>query len=214
MEQQEVGIRPEDEAAIRGLLDRMGDAWARGDGDAYASVFSEDAAYVAATGRRGTGREDIAGSHQRIFDSVFKGTRLGRGHPVRLQPVTPDVVIVHSDGAVMFAGERDGTVAPNGLLTMVAARRGDSWQFVSFSNTPTGKARNVTFLWRFLISRFAMFGAEAAKARRHMLDEKQRNMAAWRRAGDDDRPAEVAAHRRQTSASRAGPPTAVSSSAS
>jgi uncharacterized protein (TIGR02246 family) len=38
-------LAPEDEAAIRALLDRMGQAWARGDGDAYASVFSEDATY-------------------------------------------------------------------------------------------------------------------------------------------------------------------------
>jgi hypothetical protein len=36
-------LAPEDEAAIRALLDRMGQAWARGDGEAYASVFSEDA---------------------------------------------------------------------------------------------------------------------------------------------------------------------------
>jgi hypothetical protein len=59
-------------------------------------------------------------------------------------------------------------VPPNGLLTMVAARRGDHWQFASFSNAPTGRGRNVKFLWRFLVSRFATFRAEAGKARRSM----------------------------------------------
>jgi hypothetical protein len=35
-------------------------------------------------------------------------------------------------------GEDKAKVPPNGLLIMVAARRGGRWQFVSFSNTPTG----------------------------------------------------------------------------
>lgn len=181
----EVRIAAEDEAAIRGLLDRMGEAWASGDGAAYASVFSEDASYLAAPGQRTVGRQEIAESHQRIFDSVFKGTRLGRGYALRLQPVTPDVVIVHGSGAVLFAGEKEETVAANALLTMVAARQGPSWQFVSFSNTPTGRGRNARFVWRFLVSRLAMFRIEAAKGRRHMLEEKQRNMARWQRSRSD-----------------------------
>jgi hypothetical protein len=48
------------------------------------------------------------------------------------------------------AGEDEAKVPPDGLLTMVAARRGDRWRFVSFSNVPTGKGRNARFLWRFL----------------------------------------------------------------
>jgi hypothetical protein len=50
------------------------------------------------------------------------------------------------------AGEDEAKVPPNGLLTMVAARRGDRWQFVSFSNVLTGKGRNARFLWRFLFA--------------------------------------------------------------
>jgi hypothetical protein len=64
-------------------------------------------------------------------------------------------VVVHASGAVLFAGEDEAKVPPNGLLTMVAARRGGRWQFVSFSNVPTGRGRNVRFLWRFLVSRLA-----------------------------------------------------------
>jgi uncharacterized protein (TIGR02246 family) len=115
-------LAPEDEAAIRALLDRMGQAWARGDGEAYASVFSEDATYDNAPGQRVVGRQEIAASHQRIFDSVLRHTRLGSGYPVRLQPVTPEVVLVHASGAVLFAGEDEAKVPPNGLLTMVAAQ--------------------------------------------------------------------------------------------
>jgi uncharacterized protein (TIGR02246 family) len=111
-------------SAIRTLLDRMGEAWARGDGQAYASVFSEDATFDNAPGQRVVGRQGIAASHQQIFDSVLTHTRLGGGYPVQLQSVTPDVVVVHASGAVLFAGEDEAKVPPNGLLTMVAAQAG------------------------------------------------------------------------------------------
>jgi uncharacterized protein (TIGR02246 family) len=117
-------LAAEDEAAIRALLDRLGEAWARGDGQAYASVFSEDATFDNAPGQRVVGRQGIAASHQQIFDSVLTHTRLGGGYPVQLQSVTPDVVVVHASGAVLFAGEDEAKVPPNGLLTMVAATRG------------------------------------------------------------------------------------------
>jgi uncharacterized protein (TIGR02246 family) len=176
----QAGLTAEDEAAIRDLLTRMSDAWARGDGTAYASVFSDDARYVNAPGTRSVGRQAIADAHQKIFDSFFKGTRLGSAYPVQLQPVAPDVVIVHGGGAVLFPGESERRVPPNGLLTMVAVGDAGSWRFVSFSNTPTGRARNVRFLWRYLVSRLSMFRAETGKARAHMLAEKQRNMAKWK----------------------------------
>jgi conserved hypothetical protein len=170
-------ISAEDEEAIRGLLGRMSEAWARGDGAAYASVFSDDARYVNAPGTRSIGRQAIAESHQQIFNSVFKGTRLGSAYPAELQPITPNVVLVHASGAVLFAGENEDGVPPNGLMTMVAVGAPGPWRLVSFNNTPTGRARNARFLWRYLISRLSMFRAEARKAKAHMLAEKQRNMA-------------------------------------
>jgi uncharacterized protein (TIGR02246 family) len=173
-------ISPDDEQTIRELLGRMRDAWARGDGAAYASVFSDDARYVNAPGTRSVGRQAIADSHQKIFDSVFKGTCLGSTYPAELQPVAPNVVLVHSSGAVLFPGESEQRVPPNGLITMVAVGEGGSWRFVSFSNTPTGRARNVRFLWRYLVSRLSMFRAEARKARAYMLAQKRQNMAKWK----------------------------------
>jgi hypothetical protein len=35
---------------------------------------------------------------------------LGGGYPVQLQSVTPDVVVVHASGAVLFAGEDEAEV--------------------------------------------------------------------------------------------------------
>jgi uncharacterized protein (TIGR02246 family) len=101
-------------SAIRTLLDRMGEAWARGDGQAYASVFSEDATFDNAPGQRVVGRQGIAASHQRIFDSVLTHTRLGGGYPVQLQSVTPDVVVVHASGAVLLPARTRPRFHPTG----------------------------------------------------------------------------------------------------
>lgn len=168
-----------DKVAIRQMLDRMREAWADGDGSALASLFTEDARYVEAPGIRRTGRQAIADSHQKIFGTFFAHTRLGESYPVELQPVTPDVVLIHASGSVLFPGESEQRVPPNGLMSMVAVREGGTWRLVLFHNTPTGRARTFRFARRYLISRLSQAWAEARKARAHMLREKQENMAKW-----------------------------------
>jgi uncharacterized protein (TIGR02246 family) len=175
------GISPADQAAIHDLLRRMREAWANGDGAAYGAVFAEDARYVNAPGQRVVGRRAIAESHQKIFDTFLKHTRIGRGYPLDLQVLTPDVVLVHASGAVLFAGETEDDVAPNGLMTMTVVRRDNDWIIASFNNTQTGKGRNLKFLLRYIRSRGRELVREVAKARRHMLEEKRQNIEKWNR---------------------------------
>jgi len=172
-----IHISHAEEAAINDLLRRMREAWERGDGAAYAALFTKDARYVNAPGTRTVGREQIAASHQQIFDSFFAGTRLGSSYPVELQPVAPNVVLIHTSGAVLFPGEDEQAVASNGLLTIVAVATDDGWRIASFANTPTGKARNARFLVRYLRSRARAFTTESRKARAHMLRQKRDNIA-------------------------------------
>jgi uncharacterized protein (TIGR02246 family) len=134
---QQTDLAADDEAAIRELVGSVTDAWARGDGAGYASAFTDDARYVTASGTRIVGRQAIAEAHQGIFDSVFRGTRLGVDDPVELQPVAPNVVLVHGSGEVLFPGGPESRPRSRGLLTMVAVNDGDAWRFASFSNTPT-----------------------------------------------------------------------------
>jgi uncharacterized protein (TIGR02246 family) len=142
------------EDAVRDVMARLREAWERGDGEAYGSLFSEDAQYVTAPGERMHGRKSIADSHQKIFNTFFKKTKLGRDYPSSLRQITPDVFLVESAGSVLFPGETEHKVAPNGLLTLVVARQDNVWRIVSFQNTPTGKWRKARFLWRYLRSRF------------------------------------------------------------
>jgi uncharacterized protein (TIGR02246 family) len=154
------------EDAVRDLMVRLREAWERGDGEAYASLFSEEAQYVSAPGERVHGRRSIAESHQAIFDTIFKATRLGRNYPSHMRQLTADVVLVEAAGSVLFPGESEGSVPPNGLMTLVVARQGDVWRIESFQNTPTGRFRKLDFMWRYFRSRFLPFRAERSRGRR------------------------------------------------
>jgi uncharacterized protein (TIGR02246 family) len=179
MSAEKTHISREQEAAISGLLLRMREAWEQGDGAAYASIFTEDARYVSATGTRSVGAEQIGTSHQQIFDSFFAGTRLGSSYPVELQPVAPGVVLIHASGTVLFPGEHEQAIAANGLLTMLAVATDDGWRIASFANTPTGRARSARFVLRYLRSRLRVFQAESRKAKEHMVRQKRDNIARW-----------------------------------
>src|SRR5215472_8541284 len=108
----------EAESAVLELMDRMAQAWEQGDGEAYGALFSDDPPYVTAPGERLHGRDAIAQSHQRVFDTFFKGTRLGRDYPLRFRALAPEVVLVEASGSVLFPGERETGVPPNGVMTL------------------------------------------------------------------------------------------------
>jgi uncharacterized protein (TIGR02246 family) len=147
---------------IEALLARLSEAWARGDGTAYGLLFCEDAQYVEAPGRRVRGRDAIAHSHQRIFDSILKGTRVSSAMRPVIRQITPDVVLVENSGAVVFAGEDERKVPPNGLMTMVVKRGVEGWRIISFQNTPTGKFRNLRFIARYFASRLRQWRSAAS----------------------------------------------------
>jgi uncharacterized protein (TIGR02246 family) len=157
---------PQAEDAVRDVLIRVREAWEHGDGEAYASLFSHDAQFVTATGKRMHGRKSIAKESQEILNTFFKGSKLGRSysHPDNLRFITPDVVLVETAGSVLFPGETEDMVAPNGVMTIVVARQDDAWRIVSFHNTPTRRWHKVRLIWRYLLSRVSASRAVASKA--------------------------------------------------
>jgi uncharacterized protein (TIGR02246 family) len=147
------GLSAEDEAAIERSMQEMADAWRAGDGAAYGAAFAEDAEYLAVTGDVSRGREEIGRSHQRIFDTFFKNTRLSGKGEVSMRAIAPGVAVVRAKGAVLFANEKDGEVAPNGIVKFTFVRRDGEWRAVDFQNTPVGKGRMLKFLVRYAVSR-------------------------------------------------------------
>jgi uncharacterized protein (TIGR02246 family) len=115
---------PEDDQAIRALLVKMCEAWAMGNGSAYAACFTEDSDYVTFNGIRLRGRRENAELHDALFRGVLKGTRIA-ATVESLAFLSDDVALVHTLG----------TGRKKSRQTYVVVRREEGWQIRSFQNT-------------------------------------------------------------------------------
>jgi uncharacterized protein (TIGR02246 family) len=152
---------PADERAIRDLFEQLLEDWARGDGEAYGSRFTEDADYVAFDGTRTKGREEISSSHQQLFDRFMKGTRLtGRIEGVKF-PV-PGVALVHATGGTLMRGKTKPSPERDSIQTLVAVKReGGEWRFAAFHNTrvrPIGQGVRAFLIWAITDRLWRTFG--------------------------------------------------------
>lgn len=124
--------RDKDTAAIHAMFAELLAAWGRGDGRAYSALFTDDADYIAFDGSHTQGRQEIAASHQQLFDSWLKGTRLV-GEITRLRFLARNVAFVLATGATLMPGKtRAGRPS---IQTFVAVRQADGWRFAAFHNT-------------------------------------------------------------------------------
>jgi uncharacterized protein (TIGR02246 family) len=139
-----------DEAAVRDLYQRLMDAWNRGSGDAFASVFTEDGDLVGFDGTHLHGRKEIASFHQELFDKWLRGTRLvGRVENVTLP--ADDVAVVHAVGETILPGNSKPSPERDSIQTLVAMKRDGDWRFTAFQNTrvrPMGQSLAAVVAWK------------------------------------------------------------------
>ena len=124
--------RDADTAAVRALFAELIAAWGRGDGHAYGALFTDEADYVAFDGSHTRGRRVIAASHQKLFETWLKGTRL-TGQIESLRFLNPVVALVHATGSTLMPGKAR-PVRPS-VQTLVAVKRDGRWLFTAFHNT-------------------------------------------------------------------------------
>jgi uncharacterized protein (TIGR02246 family) len=116
-----------DEAEIRGLLDKINRAWARGDATAYASFHTPDADLVDFRGTHARGREAIVKLLQPAFDGVLKNTRV-EARIVAFRFLSPQVAVFHTEGKIVPTGA-------DSIQTFVATRADQGWLIAAFQNT-------------------------------------------------------------------------------
>jgi uncharacterized protein (TIGR02246 family) len=108
-------------------------AWAAGDPEAYASVFTTDADYVTFLGSHHKGREAITASYVSLFKRFLKGSGLDT-EITQLRFLTPDVALIHAKGAVVKgAGRRNRRNTR--VNTTIAVRTDGRWLFAASQNT-------------------------------------------------------------------------------
>lgn len=144
-------------AAIERIYNIHNDAWCKGDGHLYASVFTNDADFISFDGTHTTGRDDIARSHQELFDRFLSNTCL-EGRITRIKFLGPDVAVVHVVSGTRF-GDSDVVRRPS-IQTYVAAEQDGEWSFSSFHNGRIDRIEDRHFL------RLAWLGLETFVFRR------------------------------------------------
>jgi len=125
--------RSSDDNDIRALWSSLLAHWNRGDGAAYAAVFTEDCDYVAFDGTRLIGRDANAHAHQTLFDTVLHGSRLA-GEIESIRYLTDDVAVIHANGAVLMPWQ--SKVHPRRLSrqTLALVKRDGRWWATAFHN--------------------------------------------------------------------------------
>jgi uncharacterized protein (TIGR02246 family) len=115
-----------DETAIRGLYEQLMDGWNKGNADAFAAPFTVDADFIAFDGTRFRGRRVIASSHQPLFNSWLKGSRL-TGEVTSLRFLTPEVALMHALGGTIMPGKSAPSPERDSIQTLVVVKHDEAW---------------------------------------------------------------------------------------
>ncbi|MEU0884982.1 SgcJ/EcaC family oxidoreductase [Lentzea sp. NPDC005914] len=119
-----------DEAGVRALFAKLADAWSRGDGAAYGECFTDDATYVAWVGTVYRGGEDIGRTHQVLFDTFLKDTKITTEAEPEVRFYGHDVAVLTTRGDV---GKKAKT--PTKVQTTTVVRQSGEWKIAAFHNT-------------------------------------------------------------------------------
>ena len=123
--------RAADEAAMRESVKQMETGWNTKSGALFAKPFAEDADYVVINGMYIKGRATIETAHQRIFDTIYKDTKINLTVK-QIRFLRSDVAVVH------VTGHRDGPtkdLTQDAILTLVMTKEQHGWTIAAFQNT-------------------------------------------------------------------------------
>jgi len=99
------------------LVAQLQTAWNAGDGTAFAAPFAEDADFVTVAGMHVRGRQAIADNHDRIFTTIYKGSRVAM-RVEQLRPLGGSLALLHIAPTLdVPKGRLAGTM--NALMTTV-----------------------------------------------------------------------------------------------
>ena len=133
MQSQTTAQTAADEDALRAIHLRMIDAWNASDSEAFAASFTDDADFIVFEGTHLKGRQEITQFHQRIFDTVLKGSRLeGEVKFVRL--LSPVFALLHSAVRLTLSGRTEATPSRDFMQLIVVTKRDGEWRSEALMN--------------------------------------------------------------------------------
>jgi len=152
-----------DEAVIRNIPQKMVDAWNRGSGDAFAAPFGESADFIAFEGTHLKGRRAIAAFHQRLFDTVVKGTRI-EGEAKFVRFLEPELAVMQAVVRVALPGKADTSPSRDSMQLFVAAKRDGAWGVEAMLN-----ARQLTLERQYFLDEYESLPSAAQQQVRELI---------------------------------------------
>lgn len=119
---------------IERLFENLKFAWNEGQGELYASYFTDDCDYVAFDGQHLKGKNENAQLHNKLFKSILKGSKL-TGEIKTTKFITSDVAIFYAVGAVQLSFQKTAPKNKLSINTNVAIKEHGVWKISSFQNT-------------------------------------------------------------------------------
>ncbi|GLY39695.1 hypothetical protein Amsp01_057190 [Amycolatopsis sp. NBRC 101858] len=123
-----------DQAGIAALTQKVIAAWAYGDADGFANVFTEDGTMIL-PGIFKKGREEIRLFLKESFEGNYKGTQV-TGRPIEIRFFTPDSGVLITQGGVLAAGETEVADSQSIRASWTVVKRDGAWHLASYQNTP------------------------------------------------------------------------------
>jgi uncharacterized protein (TIGR02246 family) len=129
-----VSFAAPDAAALAALPQRIVDAWAAHDPDAFAAVFTEDGSMIL-PGVYCKGRSQIRTFMAEGFAGRYRGTRI-TGTPIDLRPLSDGSAVLLTQGGVLAPGETEVDDRRAIRASWVAVKQAGQWQLAAYQNSP------------------------------------------------------------------------------
>lgn len=124
-----------DEADIRAVVTRQGEAWTRHDAKAYAALFTEDCDVVNVVGWWWKGRAELEQKLGAAFTVVFRESQLTIAE-VQVRFLSPEIALAHARWTMSGARTPPGMPEPReGIQTLVLSKTAGQWLIAGLQNT-------------------------------------------------------------------------------
>ena len=119
---------------ISKLIESQCRAWNTGDAALFSKNVSETCVFTNIFGQQFVGHDAFEMQHARIFETIYKGSRLEQSID-HMRAISPSVVIVDTSATVHRS---ESHIAGTGILKtrilQVFVREAETWQIASFDN--------------------------------------------------------------------------------
>lgn len=131
-------LAPQDEIALRALVEQLEQAWNRNDAEAFAAPFAEDAEFIHILGGGGTGKAAIRAGHEALFRTIYARSEVAY-EVARILALGDSAAAVLIRQRLRFEAD-GGTQEMHCRPTLVAERCGGTWTIRLFQNTQVAGA--------------------------------------------------------------------------